>query len=345
MRAVVLHGVNDLRLEELPVPELKVGNVLIKIKVAGVCGTDVHMWAGTNFEGTFPFIPGHEWVGEVIELGPGVQSVAVGDRVVGECFIPCHICGVCREGSPSAFCPNHKYYGFTWDTPGGMAEYHVSPAERLYKVPATMSDEEAALVEPVSVAYHAIWGRGGGVAPHDRVGIIGAGPIGLLSMQIARVAGAQVIVVEPQPFRQGMAREMGADEIVDPSREDAVAKIMDLTDGLGLTLIMECSGSSAGIASTVDEVAVGGRIVLTGQSMGLKIPTELGKTIWKHAQLIGSCDAPHFFSKTIAYISRHLADVTKLVTHRFPLWDVHAAFDLALRGTECGKVLLSVAEK
>jgi L-iditol 2-dehydrogenase len=345
MKAAVLRGVNDLRLEELPIPDPEAGEALIKIKVAGVCGTDVHMWAGTNFEGTFPFVPGHEWVGEVVELGPGVESLTVGDRVVGECFIPCHICAVCRDGSPSAFCPDHRYFGFTWETPGGMAEYHVSPEERLCKVPDNVSEEAAALVEPVSVAYHAIWGRGGGVAPHDRVGVIGTGPIGLLSLQIAKVAGAQVIAVEPQPFRQRMAKEMGADVVVDPSQEDVVARVMELTDGFGLTLIIECSGSKAGIAATVDQVAVDGRIVLTGQSMGLKIPIELGKTIWKHAQVIGSCDAPHFFPKTIAYLSRQLADVTKLVTHSFPLSKVHEAFELALKGTECGKVLVRMTEK
>lgn len=198
-------------------------------------------------------------------------------------------------------------------------------------------------MEPVSVAYHAIWGRGGGVAPHDRVAIIGAGPIGLLATQIAKVAGAQVIVVEPQPVRQKLAKEVGgADIVVDPSKGDAVEQVMELTNGLGVSLIVECSGSVPGIASTVEMIAVDGRIVITGQSMGVKIPIELGKTIWKHANIMGSCGAPNFFPNTIAFISRHLADPTKLITHHFPLTEVQAAFEMANKGVESGKVMLDI---
>jgi L-iditol 2-dehydrogenase len=344
MKAAVLRGVKDLRLEDLPVPEVGPGEALVKITVSGVCGTDAHMYGGTNFEGKFPFVPGHEWVGRVVEVGPGVTTHKVGDRVTGECFIPCRSCPICLDGHDMAFCPNHRYYGFAWGTPGGMAEYHCSPVERLIKVPANLTDEEAAMVEPVSVAYHAIWRRGGGVAPHDRVGIIGAGPIGLFAMQIAQVAAAQVIVVEPQPFRQELARKMGADEIVDPSQEGFRQRILDLTDGLGLTLVMECSGSKAGIASTVDIVAVDGRIVLTGQSMGLAVPIEVWKTNWNHAKIIGANGSPHFFPKTMAYISRHRADITPIITHRLPLARVQEAFDMALRATESGKILLNVGE-
>ena len=342
MTAVVLRGVNDLRVEELPVPTPGAGQVLIKNKVTGVCGTDVHMWAGTNFEGTFPFIPGHEWFGEVVEVGPEVQSVSVGDRVTGEPFIPCGRCAVCKDGAPSAFCPNHEYYGFTWDTMGAMAEYMVSPEVRLHKIPGHLSGDEGALVEAVSVAYHAIWGRGGGVAPHDRVGIQGVGPIGLLAAQIAQASGAQVVVIEPAPYRQEMARMIGIEDILDPTADGWMDQVMDLTDGLGFTLIVECSGNPNGIASTMDTIGIDGRIVLTGQSMGLKIPIELGKTIWKHATVTSSCDAPHFFPKTIAYMSRGLADVTKVITHRFPLDEALPAFELGNKGTGSAKIVLDI---
>ena len=224
-----------------------------------------------------------------------------------------------------------------------MAEYHCSPVERLVKIPENLTDDEAAMVEPVSVAYHAIWRRGGGVAPHDRVGIIGAGPIGLFALQIAQVAAAQVIVVEPQPFRQELARKMGADEILDPTQAGYMERIQELTAGLGLTLIVECSGSMAGIASTVHLAAVDARIVLTGQSMGLAVPVELWKTNWNHAQIIGSNGSPYYFPKTLTYLSRHRADVSPIITHRYPLDQVQEAFDMALRGSECGKVMLEVS--
>ncbi len=342
MQAVVLHGVNDLRMEELPIPKPGPGQVLVKNRVAGVCGTDVHMWAGTNFEGKFPFVPGHEWVGEVVELGAGVRTVKAGDRVTGECFVPCRVCDVCKVRGAPPFCPNHTYFGFQPEAPGAMAEYTLSPEERLHKIPANLSDDEAALVEPVSVAYHAIWGRGGGAAPHDRIGVFGAGPIGLFATQIASVSGAQVVVVEPASYRQKMARAMGAEAIVNPIKEDWKAQIMELTGGLGFTLIVECSGNQSAIASSVDLIAVDGRIVLTGQSMGVKVPIELGKLIWTHGRIVGSCDSPGYWPKAIAYISRKRADVTRIITHRFPLAQAPAAFDVALQGVESGKVVLDI---
>ena len=341
MKAVVLHGVNDLRVEEVPDPKPQRDEVLIKIDVSGVCGTDVHMWSGINFEGKFPFIPGHEWVGHVIEIGPDVQSLQVGDRVAGECYIPCRTCPVCQDGGAPAFCPNHYYFGFQPQASGGLAELHVSPEERLHRIPEGMSDEEAALVEPISVAYHAIWGQGGGVAPHDRVGVFGAGPIGLFAMQIAMAAGAQVIVAEPTEYRKNMARDMGAKTIIDPSKENMVEAVMELTDGLGLSLIVECSGSRDGIASTVETVSVDGRIVLTGQSMGLQIPAELGKMIWKHALMVGSCGSPGFFPKTLVYMSRKLADPTSIITHRFTLDQALEAFELGNKGTGSGKIIIT----
>lgn len=340
MKAVVLHGVNDLRMEEKPVPEPSAGEVLVRIKECGICGTDVHMWAGTNFEGTFPFVPGHEWVGFVEKTGPGVKSVDIGDRVTGECFIPCGTCPICKEGALPVYCPNHDYYGFQPDHAGGLAEYHLSPEKRLVKIYEALSDDEAALIEPVSVAYRAIWGRGGGVAPHDRVGIIGAGPIGLFAMQICLVSGAQVIVFEPARYRQDMARDMGAQRIIDPSKENVVESVMDLTEGLGLTMLVECSGSIEGAASTVDLVAVDGRIVLTGQSVGTKIPTELGKLIWNNAVVVGSNGSQHYYRKTMAYLSRKLTDVSKIITHRMPLEDIHEAFELGNRGTGSGKIMI-----
>jgi L-iditol 2-dehydrogenase len=340
MKAVVLRGVGDLAVEESPIPEPKDNEALVKVDVCGLCGTDVHMWAGTNFEGTFPFIPGHEWVGRVVEVGDKVKSLKTGDRVTGEPFIGCRVCDVCQEGGVANFCPNSLYYGFAPHTPGSLAEYNCSPEERLVKVPENVSDDTAALVEPISVAYHAVWNRGGGVAPHDRVGIFGAGPIGLFALATCLVSGAQVIVVEPQPFRQRMARDMGAETVVDPSEGDPVKEIMDLTCGLGLTRIIECSGSSSGIAMTVDVTGVDGRIVLTGQSVGTKIPAELGKLIWKHASIVGSCGSQSWFRKTLSFMSRGLIDFEKAITHRFALDSAEEAFKVGNEATECGKIMV-----
>ena len=341
MKAAVLYGVNDLRLENIPEPG-KPGDddALVQITVCGLCGTDVHMWAGTNNEGTFPFIPGHEWSGKIIEIGKNVKNLKVGDRVTGEPFIGCKTCEVCHNGQGPAFCPDHQYYGFTENTPGGLTEFNVTPAERLHKIPDNISDEVAALTEPISVAYHSVWGVGGGTAPHDRICIFGAGPIGLFALQTCLTSGADVILVEPSPYRQEMARSLGAKVILDPTSDNIVEKVMELTHGLGVTKIIECSGSVEATAMTMDIIAVDGNIVLTGQSIGTKVPIEIGKTIWKHATISGYAGAHFYFPKTLAYMSKGLVDFDKIITHRFAIEDLDEAFALGNKGTDSAKIMV-----
>lgn len=340
MKAVVLRGVGDLTLEVLPDPKPAANEVLIRIKVCGICGTDVHMWEGTNDEGTFPFIPGHEWAGEVIQVGSKIKTLKVGDRVTGEPFISCKVCPSCREGLATNMCTDWEYYGFTRETPGGMAEYVATKEERLFRLPPGVSYEEGALVDPVSCAYFAVWGRGGGAAPHDRVVVFGAGPIGLFAMLVCKASGAPVIVVEPQADRAEMAKRLGADVVVDPGAGNVVEQILDHTDGLGATLVIECSGSDGGLAATVDVVSKQGRIVLIGQSVGRRIPIEIGKMIWQGCQMIGSCGSPHYYPKTLAFMSRRLVDLTAVVTHRFPLTDALEAFEVGKAASDSAKILL-----
>lgn len=339
MKAAVLRGVGDLRLEELPDPKPKANEVLIRVRASGVCGTDVHMWEGKNNEGTFPFIPGHEWSGEVLEVGKEIKSIKVGDKVVGEPFIPCGVCPNCRDGMAGVMCIQPEYYGFTWDTPGGFAEYVCTKEARLHVVPKSVGFEEAALIEPASVAYHGIWGGGGSVAPHDRVVVYGAGPIGLLSMLECQASGARVIVVEPIPYRRDMAKKLGADVTLDPT-PGYKERIMDETGGRGATLVLECSGSDAALADSIDIVGKQARIVLVGQSVGRKVPIEIGMAIWKATTIYGSCDSPFFFPKTLDFMGRRLVDLTQVVTHRFPLDRIHEAFELGKNASDSGKIII-----
>jgi L-iditol 2-dehydrogenase len=340
MKAAVLRGVYDLRLEELPDSRPANNEVLIRVRAAGICGTDVHMWEGTNTEGTFPFIPGHEWAGEVVEVGEEVKTLSVGDRVVAEVPIKCRVCPNCKDGMDPNMCPDFELYGFSWEYPGGMAEYTTSKEERLFKIPDNVSYEEAALVEPLSVAYHGVWGSGGGAAPHDRVVVFGAGPIGLFAMLTCKASGAPVVVVEPQLFRRQMAQNLGAEVVIDPSTGDVVEQVLDHTDGRGATLVLECSGSNGALETTIDVVAKQGRIVLIGQSAGRKIPIEIGQTIFQGATIVGSSGSPYFFPKTLTFMARRLVDLTPVITHRFPLSDVLEAFELGKQATDSLKILL-----
>ena len=340
MKAAVLRGVHDLRLENVPDPEPASNEVLIRVKAAGVCGTDVHMWEGTNQEGTFPFIPGHEWSGEVVAVGKEVKSVSNGDRVVAEVPIPCRICDNCKDGMEPNMCPDLKLYGFSWGNSGGMAQYTLAREERLFKIPDNVSYEEASLVEPVSVAYHGVWESGGGAAPHDRVVVFGAGPIGLFAMLSCKASGAPVIIVEPQPFRRRMARDLGADVVLDPADENLVEQVLDLTGGRGATVVLECSGSNGALAATLDVIAKQGRIVLIGQSAGRKIPIEIGKAIFERTTIVGSSGSPYYFPKTLAFMSRRLVDLMPVVTHQFPLSEILDAFELGKSGADCAKILV-----
>jgi L-iditol 2-dehydrogenase len=340
VKAAVLHGVHDLRLQDLPDPEPASNEVLIRVEAAGLCGTDVHMWEGTNQEGTFPFVPGHEWSGEVVEVGKDVKMVSIGDRVVAEVPIPCHICDNCKDGMEPNMCPDFALYGFSWENPGGMAEYTLAREERLFKIPDNVSYEEASLVEPVSVAYHGVWGSGGGAAPHDRVVVFGAGPIGLFAMLSCKASGAPVIVVEPQPFRRRMARDLGADVTLDPTDGNLIDQVMDHTGGRGATMVLECSGSNGALAATLDIIAKQGRIVLIGQSAGRKIPIEIGQAIFQRTTIVGSSGSPYFFPKTLTFMSRRLVDLMPIVTHRFPLSQVLDAFELGKSGADCAKILV-----
>lgn len=340
MKAAVLRAVDDLRLEDLPDPKPKANEVLIRIKASGVCGTDVHMWEGKNNEGTFPFIPGHEWSGEVVEAGRECRKFKVGDKVVGEPFIPCGLCPNDKDGMGPAMCPDPEYYGFRWETPGGFAEYCTSKEARLHKVPRSVSFEEAALIEPASVSYHGIWGGGGSCGPHDRVVVFGAGPIGLLAMLECKACGASVTVVEPLPYRAKMANALGADAVLDPTQPGLVEHVMDLTRGRGASLVLECSGADAALAASIDVVAKESRIVLIGQSVGRKVPIEIGMTIWKGTTIYGSCDSPFFFPKTLDFMERKLVDLTQVITHRFPLTKVHDAFEMGKNASESGKIVL-----
>lgn len=342
MKAAVFRDIGVLKMEEVPTPRPANNQVLVRIISCGVCGTDIHMYQGTNDEGTFPFIPGHEWVGEVIEAGPEVFSLKVGDRVVGETFIPCHQCPNCQDGMHPLMCDRPEYYAFEWDHPGGFCEYHVSIPDRLVKVPENVTSDEAVMVEPLSIAYHGLWGDGRSVAAHDRVCIFGAGPIGLLGVQIAKAAGAMVVSVESIAYRRQLALKLGADAVVDPQNPNFVQEVIDATDGRGATVVLEASGDDQATTSTIDVLAPEGTIVLVGHTVGHKIPVEVGRLIWKNAKMVGSLGSAFFVPKTLAFMSKHLVDPTEIITHRFPLSDLPKALELGEDMSTSAKIVIDI---
>jgi threonine dehydrogenase-like Zn-dependent dehydrogenase len=241
-----------------------------------------------------------------------------------------------------AFCTDRLEYGFMPTANGGDEEYLKVKEVALHKIPTAMTWEEGALVEPFSVSYHGIWGVGGGVDASQDVAVLGAGPIGLFALVTAKVAGARTFVVEQLENRAVIARKLGADAIIDPSRENPTKRILDLTNEHGVDLVVEASGSDEAIAATVDMAKRNGRVVYIGHSIGRKIPVEIGKILWKGVTLVGKAGSPYFFPRTIDFMSRarNTVDLASIITHRFPLEKAVEAFELASERSRSVKILI-----
>lgn len=331
-----LYGPKDIRLKTVETPPLRPTQILVKLSVCGICGSDVHCYLGESAEGRYdlgPYTPGHEWCGDVVAVGSDVISLKVGDRVTGECANSCNRCENCKEGLNHSYCTNWNEVGFMPSAPGGMGEYLVGEEQFCHRIPDSMTDFEGALVEPCSVAYHAIYAENGRVTRTDDCLIIGGGPIGLFAAVICKAAGARVILADPYALRRQIAREViGVDATVNPRGGDILQAVTEMTNGRGASLIVECTGSDSGVAMTVDAAAPHARIRFVGHSIGRKIPIEIGKAIWKGLNLRGSCGATWAFPDTIRFLARVKQDIdySQFVTGVYPLARVQDAFEWAI---------------
>jgi L-iditol 2-dehydrogenase len=346
MKVLHLSKPYDLTLKELAIPKPRGEQVLVKLKAAGICGSDVECFMGKSKEGRYdiaPYVPGHEWSGEVVEIGDKVLSLRKGDKVTGDCVLHCGNCANCKSGLSPASCQNMREVGFMPNSPGGMGEYLVLEERYLHKFPDDLSFEEGALVEPFSVSYFGIWGEGGHVDASDEVVVFGAGPIGLLALVVAKVAGARVMVVEPIDKRKQLATKLGADHVFNPKTEDIKKSVLQATAGRGADLVVEASGNDQAIASCFDVAGFGARIRLIGHSVGHKVPAEIGLTIWKGLFIHGQAGAPFFFPRTIRFMNqaRKSINYSQMITHRFPFVEVKEAFKFAEeKKTEAIKIMI-----
>jgi threonine 3-dehydrogenase len=331
------------RLEEIPVPAPGPGEVLIELEAASICGTDLKIyewdpWAAGRLEPPLTF--GHEMTGRVVRLGAGVGHVAEGTRVAVETHLFDGHCATCRVGR-FHICENLRIVGV--DVEGGFAEYIAVPAQNAWQVGAGVPAEVASIYEPFGNAVHAAFaGEGAAEIATGTVAVVGCGPIGLFAIGIARATGArQVLAVEPNEFRAGLAKQMGADAVVDPANSDPVVEVMEATGGLGVQVVLEMSGHPQAIEQGTRMLARGGRMSLLGLPTG---PTELDLTdqvIFKEARLIGITGRELFrtWEQTSTLIETGLVDVGPVITHRFPLERFEDAFEAVSSGRS-GKVIL-----
>jgi L-gulonate 5-dehydrogenase len=323
MHAAVAYAPYDIRYQQRPKPEAGPGEVLIDVSAVGICGSDVHLFRGEHPYRVFPMVYGHEISGRVAAVGEGVTGVAPGLNVVVEPLIACGHCYPCRHGRPNC-CVELQVIGVHRD--GGLQESVAVPAERVFAVPSDLDARVAALCEPFSIGMQAA--ARGEIAAGDRVVILGAGPIGLTVLAIARSRGAAVATVDLLPGRLEHADQLGAELLVDASREDVKAAVLGFTDAEGASVVVEATGNQRVMESTVDLVAAGGRIVLVG--LTTKPVTFPGLEFTrKELTIAGSRNNAGRFGDAVRFVSEHRDEVAGMITQHFPLREVDAAFRLA----------------
>jgi len=326
MKAYVFEEKDKAVFKEIDIPAISDQEILVKVKANGICHSDYELLEGRYIiPFSYPIIPGHEWSGEIVETGKDVSTFKKGDRVVGECVIGCGVCKVCQEGN-FTYCPTSDHFGFTID--GAVAEYLVAKPEWLHKFPDNVDWKTASMIEPFSVAYNGINGIGGCDAS-ETVVVIGGGTIGLCAAACAKAMGARVITIEPHAYRRDIAKKLNVDYVIDPMKEDAEAVIKKLTGGFGADLVVEASGSSPGLKSSLDLVKNGGRVSYIGINIGNEIPVELGKIQIRGITAKGFIGSPYVWDKVVAFLSQSQLDLSPISTHQFPLMEAEKAYNFA----------------
>lgn len=320
-------GVGFLELREAPAPVPGPGEVLIEVKACGICGTDIHVMHD-NFPYWPPVILGHEFAGEIVQLGPDVSYCRVGDRVVGEPHTQaCGHCRLCRTGNIQ-ICPMKRSPG--WGIDGAFAKYLKMPERLLHRIPDTMSFDEAAVVEPTANTVHHIVERAK-IEAGDFAVVLGPGPIGLLAGLTARAGGARHVVMVGAPadeaIRLKKARELGFETVINIAEQDPLEVVKDLTGGLGADLVIECSGAAPAIASTVDLVRKKGRICAIGLTGKKQIPFPWDKAAFKVCDIIFNLSTSYTsWDRAINLIASGRIPAGEVISHRLPLSEWQRAF-------------------
>src|SRR5487761_152052 len=326
MLAVIDPKPNEITIGEVPVRKPAAGEALVKIKSSTICGTDLKILAG-KFPGTrFPHVPGHEWSGEVVEVGPNVVDLKVGDRVGNEPHVGCGFCPRSLEGLYN-LCFNygktelgHAHIGFT--TGGGLAEYCTCSVKALHKLPSSMSYDEGAFTESVGVALYAL--ERAREDPGDDVAILGPGAIGLIAVQIAKKArgASKVVLIGTRVERLKMGLDLGADGAVNSTAsEDPVRQATQLLGGRGFDVVAEFAGTEEASKQAIQLARRGGRVVLAGStSPGKNLNVDLSLIVRGHLDIFGSLANPKWIcEKGVALVANGCVNVKPLMSGDYKL--------------------------
>ncbi|MEH7418811.1 zinc-binding alcohol dehydrogenase family protein [Neobacillus drentensis] len=321
MKAVQVSKPHELTIQEVEKPQIvHATDVLVRVKRVGICGSDLHLYHGTNPLATLPRVVGHEVAGEVVEVGSEVTNLQVGDHVVVEPIRYCGECYACRKGQPNV-CQSLTVFGVHED--GGMREWFVLPEKQLHKVNSDLPWEEIVLAEPYTIGAQAVYR--GQVGEGDTVLIQGAGPIGICVLKMAKFLGATVMVTDLSDERLSFAKENGADTIVNAGREDVLTAVQEWTNGEGANKVIDAVCLPSTFALSVEAVSAAGNVVVLGFVEQPAAISQLPITK-KEVTITGSRLQTYQFPKIVELLNEGNLRHNGLVTHTFPLAQVQEAF-------------------
>jgi L-iditol 2-dehydrogenase len=314
MKSLLLSEYNHLEVADMPLPAVGADEVLVRVETCGICGSDVHGYDGSSGRRIPPIVMGHEAAGTVESVGSGVRGFAAGDRVTFDSTVYCGACAFCRSGDVN-LCDNRQVIGVScgdYRRHGAFAEFVVVPERIVYHLPASITFAEAAMLEAVSVALHAV--RVSEVKGGETALVIGSGMIGLLTLQAARAAGcARVFISDVDPTRLSLATQVGADKTLHASGAELLAEIYKLTGGRGVDIVYEAVGRSETIASSIDCARKGGTVVLVG-NITPEVTMPLQKVVSRQIRLQGSCASSGEYPQAIELIAEGKITVKPLIT-------------------------------
>jgi 2-desacetyl-2-hydroxyethyl bacteriochlorophyllide A dehydrogenase len=328
MRAARLSEPGRVELIDVTRPTLQPGEVLLRVAAVSICGSDLSAFQGLHPRIRLPTILGHEFAGTVAQIGPEVENVTLGMRACAEPNLACGHCRHCLRGQPN-ICLDYKVIGEAEGIGGACAEFVKVPADHLYHLPDRVSFEEGALVQPLSIAYHAVRDRAE-VADGELALILGAGPIGLGVMLASKSFGARTIVADLLDYRLDMARALGADVVVNTGTEDLAAVVHDESDGYGVHVAFEAVGGAQ--ETTLDQAihltARAGRVIVLGSFASNAVPLPVVDFKFRELELRGSQGHPNTFRPVLDLIALGALPARRLITHRLPLAEISQAFRL-----------------
>ena len=317
MKASRFLGNKTFAVTDLPTPYAGPGELVLRNQVCGVCGTDVHIYHGEpgSADVNPPVVLGHEYSGEVVEVGEGVTGFAVGDHVTVDPNIYCGHCVYCQNGKKQ-LCPSMEAIGVTRD--GGFAQYSLIPASQAFKLEPTVPWEAAAMAEPLACCLHGI--DLAGIQVGDKVCVVGGGAIGLLMVQLAKLSGAsQIVLSEPNEKRRQVGLQLGANAALDPTRTDAQEAFAQVLDG-GANVVIECVGNVPAVKSAFQFAGKGATVLLFSvPKVDATFDLPLFDVYKKELTIKGSFVNPDTHARAVALINSGKVDFGPIITHRFPL--------------------------